>query len=65
MSYDATFTKDGTKWAVELRDGMMHTYRDGEYVNGIFVEALPPIPQAQIIEPDPEPEVSTDSEDLL
>lgn len=55
MSYDATFTKDGTEWAVELRDGMMHTYKDDQWQGGTFVADLAPIPRATVIEPDPEP----------
>ena len=55
MSYDATFTKAGVEWAVELRDGMMHTYKDGEWQGGTFVASLDPVPDATVIEPDPEP----------
>lgn len=59
MSYpehcDAKFTKDGSEWAVLLDDGMMRTYKDGEFMGGTFVASLDPVPEPTIIEPDPEP----------
>lgn len=55
MKFDATFTKDGTEWSVALSDdGLMHTYRDGVWVGGTFVGTLAPIPQAAIIDVEPE-----------
>ncbi|WP_322544407.1 hypothetical protein U2G91_15535 [Rhodococcoides fascians] len=59
MSYDATFKRDGTAWAVELRDGMMHTYKNGEWVGATIVADLPAIPTPTVIEPDPEPEIES------
>ncbi|TFI40258.1 hypothetical protein E4P29_25440 [Rhodococcus sp. 1R11] len=54
MTFDATFTKDGSEWSVVLRDGLMNTYRDGVWVGGTLVGALPPIPAATVIDVEPE-----------
>ncbi|KQU33580.1 hypothetical protein [Rhodococcus sp. Leaf233] len=54
MKFDATFTKDGSDWGIELRDGLMHTYKDGEWIGGTFVGTLDPIPAAAVIDVEPE-----------
>jgi hypothetical protein len=54
MEFDATFIKDGSEWGVVLRDGLMHTYRDGEWKGGTLAGELAPVPQAPVIEVEPE-----------
>lgn len=64
MELDAVFSKDGHDYGVALENGMLNVHVDGAWVGGIFVGALPPIPDASVIEVEPEfgPELPADGE---